>query len=131
MDDGQIHALEVRVRQLEEAVARLNGVEPPKPKRVEPYVEKPHRPYDPTVAMGMPASTLEEMARLGCGDPMGDAAALSAGRGMVKQGPSRDPSQQRGVGTRGWIEPAPLQHHGQSYGDGVVDAIGGAGKGGR
>jgi hypothetical protein len=75
----------------------------------------------------MPASVMAEMARLGCGDPRADAAALSAGRGMLKQGSERDPGQ-RAVGQHGYVDQKPLSHHGQRYGDSVIDAIGGESK---
>jgi hypothetical protein len=123
MDYAQFHALEARVRQLEEVVARLQGIEPPKPKPVEPYVEKPHQPIDWTSRMSMPPQALEEMAKLGCGDPMADAAALSAGRDMVRRGSKVDPSQQKGaVGQGGLIDQRPLSHFGKSDADRRVDA---------
>ena len=88
-------------------MAKLLGVEPPK--REEPFKSEPLPRFDPTAAMGMPLETMREMARLDCGDPRADAAALNAGREMVEQDSKSDPSQQRAVGNgRGWVEPAPL-----------------------
>ena len=89
-------------------MAKLLGVEPPK--REEPFKSEPLPRFDPTAAMGMPLETMREMARLDCGDPRADAAALNAGREMVEQDSKSDPSQQRAVGNgRGWVEPAPLR----------------------
>jgi hypothetical protein len=106
--------------------AKVMGEEMPAPPK--PFVEEPWQPIDWTARMSMPTSTLTEMARQGCGDPRSDAAALSAGRGMIQQGSSKDPSQQRAVGQRGWIEPRPLGPVGTAYERSVIDAIGGKGK---
>jgi len=115
--------IEERLRRLETLVGRMYAKvmgeecpEPPKPFEAEPY-----QPIDWSARMSMPASAMEEMAKVGCGDPRADAAALTAGRGMIRQGSSKDPSQQRAVGTRGWIEPRELPHHGRSYADGMMD----------
>jgi hypothetical protein len=120
------HRHEERIRRLEEQVATLLGIEPPK--IVEPVKSEPMPRWDPTANLGMPASVMREMAKVDCGNPMDDVRAMNAGRGMVKQGSKSDPSQ-RAVGERGWIEPAPLRHHGPSYADRIVDdGIGGKGK---
>jgi hypothetical protein len=128
MTEGQF---EERLKRLETMYERMYlkimGEEAPAPPK--PFVEEPWQPIDWSARMSMPASAMAEMAKVGCGDPRADAAALSAGRGMVKQGPSKDPGQQRAIGERGWIEPKPLAHHGQRYADTVIDGIGGAGKG--
>jgi hypothetical protein len=108
--------------------AKVMGEEMPAPPK--PFVEEPYQPIDWTARMSMPTAAMAKMVKVGCGDPSADAAALSAGRGMIQQGPSKDPSEHRAVGTRGWVEPRELPHHGQSYADRMVDeAVGGEGKG--
>jgi hypothetical protein len=116
---------------MERVVARVLGEEMPRlPKIEEPFKAEPFQPYDPTAAMGMPASVMAAMTAVDCGNPMDAARALSADRDMVKQGPSKDPSQQRAVGQRGWVEPRDPPHFGQSAADRMVDeAVGGAGRG--
>jgi hypothetical protein len=123
------YQFEERLKHLETLVSRLVakvlGEEMPRLPREEPLEPMPR--FDPTAALGMPASTMREMANLDCGDARGDARALSAGREMVKQGSKSDPSQ-RSVGRGGWVEPRPLASHGQSAADRMIDeAIGGEG----
>ena len=132
--DGLNHQLGNRVKRLEElmerVVAKVLGEEMPRLPKEEPFVAQPMPRFDPTANLGMPASTMREMANLDCGDPRADARALSAGREMVRQG-GRDPSQ-RMVGDRGWVEPRPLASHGQSAADRMIDeSIGGEGGKGR
>ena len=131
MDYAQFHALEARVRQLEEVVARLQGLEPPKPKPVEPFVAEPWQPIDWTARASMPPLAMRELAEAVPKDMCGAAEARALSAVAVGRQPvvgKSDPSQRVLGQGRGWVEPRKLPHHGQSYADGVIDGIGGEGK---
>jgi hypothetical protein len=124
MDYAAFHNLEVRVRQLEEIVAKLQGIAPPKPMEEVKY--EPVR-FDPLANATMPSQVMAEMSRLDCGNPMEGVRALSAGRGMIREGSPKDsPGQQRANGT----EDAPRVGRdpiGTAHERAVIDAIGGKG----
>jgi hypothetical protein len=113
--------IEARLRHLEtmfnRMYAKVMGEEMPAPPK--PFVEEPYQPIDWTARMSMAPQALAEMTRVGCGDPRADAAALTAGRGMVKQGSEKDPSQR--VMRSGWQDERPLSSFGQSAADRMVD----------
>ena len=86
---------------------------------------------DYTANASMPPSAMRELAAaMPAINGAEEARALSAvavGRQPIR----KDPSQRTvgvGSGKGGWQEPRDLPHHGQSFGDRVIDAIGGEGK---
>jgi hypothetical protein len=119
MDYAAFHALEVRVRQLEETVAKLQGLEPPKPREEVKY--EPVR-FDPLANAVMPPSVMAAMTAVDCGDPRDAARALAMSRqpsmaGGTGQGPPVVVHQ----GTQGWVDPRELPSFGKSAADRMVD----------
>jgi hypothetical protein len=125
------YQFEERLKRLETMMrrmyAKVMGEEMPAPPK--PFVEEPWQPIDWTARATMHPSTMRELAA--AMPPLNGAAeaqalgAVAVGRQPIQKG---DPSQ-RVVGQgRGWVEPRELPHHGSSYGDRVIDAIGGEGK---